>query len=80
MTGIIMKALYISLALAFAFVLSFCTADKAAELFETAQFEELQNNGEHARQLYEEIIQKYSGSDVALKATERLNALEKEKK
>jgi outer membrane protein assembly factor BamD (BamD/ComL family) len=52
-----------------------CSADKGKELFETAQFEEKQNNREHARQLYQEIVTKYPGSPLAKQAAERLAAL-----
>jgi TolA-binding protein len=45
-------------------------------LFNNAQFEELQNNHEHARELYNEIIKKHPDSEFALKATERLEQLE----
>ena len=55
-----------------------CSADKAVELFETAQFEELQNNNEHARQIYEDIINKYPQSDSAKKAKEKLALIGKE--
>jgi outer membrane protein assembly factor BamD (BamD/ComL family) len=54
--------------------LSAC-ADKAAELYETANFEELQNNKAHAVQLYEEILKKYPDSEQGRKAKERLAAL-----
>ncbi len=54
-----------------------CSADTATDVFETAQFEELQNNNEHAQQLYEEIIRKYPQSDAAKKARERLTAMGK---
>jgi TolA-binding protein len=47
------------------------------QLFETAQFEELQNNQSHARELYERIIQKHPDSDFAKKATLRLAELKK---
>lgn len=57
-----------------ALVLAGC-GDKAAELFETAQFEERQNNREHARQLYEEIVRDYPKSEAAKKAAERLAGL-----
>lgn len=57
----------------FAFCLSGCSGNSASELFETAKFEELQNNKEHATQLYEEIIKKYPDSDFAKKAKERLS-------
>ena len=52
-----------------------CTGDNASELFETAKFEELQNNKKHAVQLYEDIIKKYPQSEYADKAKERLSAL-----
>jgi len=54
-----------------------CTGNKAEELFETAQFEEKQNNQEHARQLYEEIVKDYPSSDQAKKAQERLSQMKK---
>jgi len=53
-----------------------CSGKKAQETYETAQFEELQKNYGHARQLYEEILEKYPKSDYAAKASERLKALE----
>jgi TolA-binding protein len=37
-----------------------------------AQFEELQNNQDHARKLYGEIISQYPDSEYADKAAERL--------
>jgi outer membrane protein assembly factor BamD (BamD/ComL family) len=52
-----------------------CSSDKSKELFETAQFEEKQNNTEHAIKLYEEIIAKYPQSPLAKQAHERLDAL-----
>jgi TolA-binding protein len=54
-----------------------CAGDKGKELFETAQFEEKQNNREHALQLYEEIVRKYPQSDFAKKSAERLSSLQK---
>ena len=47
------------------------------QLFETAQFEELQNNYSHARELYERIIQTHPDSDFAEKAKKRLEEFEK---
>ncbi|MBZ0155669.1 MAG: hypothetical protein K8I29_05565 [Alphaproteobacteria bacterium] len=61
--------------LAAGLLFSGCTGDKAAELYDTAKFEELQNNKEHAVQLYEEIVAKYPRSDYAKKAEERLAEL-----
>ena len=54
-----------------------CSGNKAAELYETAGFEELQNNKAHALQLYQEIIEKYPDSDYAKKAEERISEIEK---
>ncbi|MEW6601681.1 MAG: hypothetical protein AB1499_11990 [Nitrospirota bacterium] len=55
------------------FLLMFaCSGDRAEELFKTAQFEELQNNREHARQLYQEILKKFPESEYAGKARDRL--------
>jgi len=53
-----------------------CAGDKGKELFETAQFEEKQNNREHARKLYQEIVAKYPNSPVAKQAEERLGKLD----
>lgn len=47
------------------------------KMFETAQFEELQNNQKHARELYERIIQKHPDSEFAKKAASRLAELQK---
>ena len=52
-----------------------CAADKSQELFETAQFEEKQNNKEHAQKLYQEIVDKYPNSPVAKQAEARLKAI-----
>jgi outer membrane protein assembly factor BamD (BamD/ComL family) len=53
-----------------------CSSDKSNELLETARFEEKQNNNEHARKLYQEIVEKYPESPAAKQAQERLNALQ----
>lgn len=50
----------------------------AEELFETAQFEELQKNKPHAIQLYKKIVEKHPESPYAARATERLAELEQE--
>jgi TolA-binding protein len=50
-------------------------SDKAAELYDIAQFEEKQKNNKHAEELYEEIIKKYPDSEYAKKAKERLSKL-----
>ena len=53
-------------------------SNKAAELAETAKFEELQDNKEHAAKLYREIIQKHPDSAQAKEAAERLAGLEEQ--
>jgi hypothetical protein len=58
-----------------AFILPGCSGNKAAELYDTAVFEELQNNREHSFRLYKEIIEKYPDSDYAGKAEERIYRL-----
>ena len=52
-----------------------CVGDKSKELFETARFEEKQNNREHAEKLYAEIVAKYPDSPVAKQVQERLAEL-----
>lgn len=52
------------------------SADRAAqESFELAEFEERQGNVEHARQLYQEILNRYPQSEWAHKAKGRLETL-----
>ena len=62
--------------IAFALAVAGCSDKKAQEKYETAQFEELQKNYVHAKELYQEIIKKYPESDYAKEAAERLKALE----
>ena len=66
------KSLLIIIAILF---ISACSGGDAKELYETAQFEELQNNHKHAVQLYEEIITKHSDTDFAKKAIQRIKEL-----
>ncbi|MBI4001608.1 MAG: tetratricopeptide repeat protein [Nitrospira defluvii] len=54
---------------------SACGPDQAAQLLETAQFEERQNNRAHAKELYEDIIQHYPDSPAAQTARTRLAQL-----
>ena len=49
-----------------------CSGSGAKELYETATFEELQNNHKHALQLYEEIVRDYPGSEFAKKSGEKI--------
>jgi TolA-binding protein len=62
-------------AMLFSLTLAACGGG-AGELYETAQFEELQRNTKHARELYQEIIRKYPEAPEAAKAKERLAALD----
>ena len=71
-----MKRLMPLLACLYILTLGACTGSKAEELFETAQFEERQNNREHAVQLYEQILKDYPESEPAGKARERLLQLQ----
>jgi hypothetical protein len=53
------------------------SAEQAAqEGFELAQFEERQGNADHARELYQQILDRYPATAWAEKARERLNALQ----
>lgn len=61
----------------FMLILFACSGSGAKELYETAQFEELQNNHKHALSLYEEIIRDYPKSEYAGKAKARIKALKK---
>jgi TolA-binding protein len=61
--------------LALTILLSAC-GNGAKETLETAQFEELQRNTTHARELYQEILRKHPESPEAATAKERLAALD----
>ncbi len=52
-----------------------CSSNNAEDLFKTAQFEELQNNKEHAEILYKEILNNYPESEYSKKAEKRLSEL-----
>ncbi len=71
-----MMCLRVLLVLMLALPLAGC-GDGAEELFETAQFEEVQNNREHARKLYNRILRDHPDSPFAAKARERLAAMER---
>ncbi|MCS6289509.1 MAG: hypothetical protein H8K10_11080 [Nitrospira sp.] len=55
--------------------ISACGPDQAAQLLETAQFEERQTNRVHAKELYEEILRHYPDSPAAKIARTRLTEL-----
>ncbi|MCE7963798.1 hypothetical protein FBQ96_07400 [Nitrospirales bacterium NOB] len=52
-----------------------CSSDQAAELLETAQFEERQHNEAHAVEIYKEILSRYPASPAAQTAKTRLAQL-----
>lgn len=52
--------------------LAACSGGGAAQLLETARFEELQKNLPHARQLYRQIVEKYPDAPQAAEARARL--------
>lgn len=59
-------------------LLAGCSGEKkAAELLETARFEEKQTNREHAVKLYKEIVAKYPGTPAAASAKTRLDELKR---
>ena len=72
MKGIPAKILILSLIICATVLLS-CSAENAQELYKTAEFEELQNNRDHANKLYNEIINKYPESEYAEKARNKLS-------
>jgi TolA-binding protein len=58
------------------FLLILGCSDKAKDLFETAVFEENQNNVPHAKELYEELIRAHPSSKQAELAKARLADLQ----
>ncbi len=67
-----MKNLKIIFFYAFLVFVAACSGSGAKELYETARFEELQNNHRHALQLYEEIVRDYPESEFAKKSGEMI--------
>jgi outer membrane protein assembly factor BamD (BamD/ComL family) len=74
-----MKRFLVVLAALVCLALSGCSDRRAEQIFETAQFEELQKNHPHALKLYREIISKYPNSEYAKRAEQRISALQEEK-
>lgn len=63
------------LALPLVLLLAGCGGDGAADLLETARLEEVQNNPTHARQLYQQIVDRYPGTPQAETAATRLREM-----
>jgi len=76
-----MKASYTIMILFLAMLAGGCSSGekKAAELLETARFEEKQSNLEHATKLYDEILKKYPASPAAKDAAARMVELQQRK-
>lgn len=72
-----MKRIFLVFLITLAVMFFACSSKKAEEMYETAQFEELQRNTVHAKQLYREIMEKYPETEYAVKASASLKALEK---
>jgi len=71
-----MKALCMTLILLMALLTGCVSGEKkAAELLETARFEEKQTNLEHATSLYQEILKDYPSSPAAKEAAIRMAEL-----
>lgn len=76
-----MKKFFCIAFIAVFFIVTGCSEQKAKEIFDTAELEELQNSTDHAAALYEEIIRKYPDSSYAGKSRQRLELIsQKEKK
>lgn len=52
-----------------------CPGSGAQEMLETAQLEEVQDNHENARKIYQKIVEQYPDSPHADKARARLEAI-----
>lgn len=72
-----MKRFFTTLIILLSVVMSGCSGDKAKELMDTAILEEKQHNPDHAKQLYQEVIQKYPDSAFAKDAQKKLSELKK---
>lgn len=75
--GIYMFARFVTMTALIFPIITGCTVDSGKEQFDTAQFEEKQGNREHAAKLYQEIVQKHAGSELAKKAEARLIEINK---
>jgi outer membrane protein assembly factor BamD (BamD/ComL family) len=72
-----MKLFILTLMILFSVSVSGCSGDKAKDIMDTAILEEKQHNPDHAKQLYQEVIQKYPDSAFAKDAQKKLSELKK---
>lgn len=70
-----MHRLLLILLIIISFGVAACSDNGGQQLLETAQFEEKQHNLDHAKKLYQEILNKYPDTGEAQKAQTRLDAL-----
>ena len=70
-----MTSMYAGIILTVILLSSACGPDQAAQQLEIAQFEERQGNKAHAKELYQDIIIRYSDSPAAQTARTRLAEL-----
>ena len=70
--GQIMKRIVLVLTILLAITSFGCSSSAPEDLFDTAKLEEIQDNHEHARELYQQIIEKYPESEYAKQSKERL--------
>ncbi len=70
-----MTSMYAGIILTILLLSSACGPDQAAQQLEIAQFEERQGNKSHAKELYQDIIIRYSDSPAAQTARTRLAEL-----
>lgn len=56
-----------------------CSDRKASEIYELAEFEELQMNYDHAIELYQDIVTKYPNAEIALQASQKVSELKNKK-
>lgn len=73
--GQIMKRIVLVLTILLAITSFGCSGSTPEDLFDTAKLEELQDNHEHARELYQQIIEKYPESEYAKQSKERLTKM-----
>jgi hypothetical protein len=69
------RRLALALALGLALAVSACSGGSAKEVLDTAQLEEKQNELEHAKKLYRDVVARWPGTPEAAQAEARLREL-----
>jgi len=70
-----MKRIVLVLTILLAITNFSCSSSAPENLFDTAKLEELQDNHKHARELYQQIIEKYPESEYAKQSKKRLTKM-----